>query len=111
MKAIWNWLAGKKTFGAAALLLFVGIAGWWSGAIDDVGFGVLFALALAIAGFRDATGRYFKLVLEELRAIKAASADGKISKDEVKTIAAPAVREGIDLALEHGVPGSPEVKR
>jgi hypothetical protein len=42
------------------------------GALDDVGFGILFALALAIAGFRDVTGRYLKLVLEELRAIKAA---------------------------------------
>jgi hypothetical protein len=111
MKAIWDWLAGKKTYGAAALLLLVGIAAWWSGAIDDVGFGVLFALTLAIAGFRDATGRYFKLVIEELRAIKAASADGKISKEEVQTIAEPAVKEAIGFALEHSVPGSPEVKK
>jgi uncharacterized membrane protein YebE (DUF533 family) len=72
---------------------------------------VLFALALAIAGFRDATGRYFKLVLEELRAIKAASADGKISKEEAKTIAAPAVSAGNRPRARARVPGSPEVKK
>lgn len=110
MKAIGQWLAGKKTFGAAALLLLVAIAGWWTGALDDIGFGVLVALAFTIVGFRDAQGRNAKLLLDELRAVKAAAADGKISKDEAKAIAAPAVSAGIEAALEHSVLGSQPAK-
>ncbi|MGH9580044.1 MAG: hypothetical protein ACRD2R_03545 [Terriglobales bacterium] len=74
-------LEGKKTYLSAALLVLLGVAGYWFGLVGPVEAAALASLGFGVFGLGDKSERYGKRLLALLEEIKA-----QPEKDRVDTL-------------------------
>jgi len=70
-----KWLEGKKTYIAAAVLLFVGAGGYFFNVLPEATATILIATGLGFFGLGSKVERYGKLILEGLDDMKKIQAD------------------------------------
>jgi hypothetical protein len=72
LKSAWQWLQGKKTFGAAAMILLAAAYGYWTGYLPPQLTLLVMGAAFALVGLADKADRYGALALAVLDQLKAA---------------------------------------
>ena len=91
LKSAWQWLQGKKTFGAAALIFLAAAYGYWSGQLPTELALLVMGAAFALVGMADKTDRYGRIALAVLDQLKAAQEQKKTQGPS-----APAIRGAQD---------------
>lgn len=94
-----NWLEGKKTYLAAAVLVIAASFGFWSGALSDQMVLLVLAGALGMVGLGHKADRLAVMIVELLGLLRTAIEEQrKTGKADLKPIVTAVAKDAADLA-------------